>query len=94
MHRFRKPYLACQRLNRVMQFRSVLAPLVLTHLHLLRVRLILLGQLLFSLGQLVPMLSTKCRCLSSLCLNNTLLYCVNLLEVVGWAGRVAGQSDP
>ncbi|XP_035833768.1 uncharacterized protein LOC110879610 isoform X1 [Helianthus annuus] len=38
MHRFRKPYRACQRLNRVMQFRSVLAPLVLILLHLLRAR--------------------------------------------------------
>ncbi|MFS7947849.1 hypothetical protein Hanom_Chr06g00553011 [Helianthus anomalus] len=94
MHRFRKPHRACQRLNRVMQFRSVLAPLVPALLHLLRVRLMLLGHFLFSLGQLVPVLSTECRYLSSLCLNNTLLKCVNLLEVVGWAGWVTGQSNP
>ncbi|MFS8026833.1 hypothetical protein Hanom_Chr16g01491351 [Helianthus anomalus] len=94
MHRFRKLHRACQRLNRVMQFCSVLAPLVLALLHLLRVRLMLLGHFLFSLGQLVLVLSVECRYLSSLCLNNTLLNCVNLSEVVGLAGRVTGQHDP
>ncbi|MFS7902457.1 hypothetical protein Hanom_Chr01g00011491 [Helianthus anomalus] len=39
MNRFRKPHRACQRLNRVMQFRSVLAPLVPAILHLLRARI-------------------------------------------------------